>query len=237
MSKKSQISDSFWTDEWVDNLDPSEKLVFIYLLTNANRNLIGTYKVSLKRMAFETGFEKDMVEKIITRFVDDGKIQRINSYIIIVNGLKYQTPNPNMVKAMQKEVDMLPTEVRNALGMVYKGFYILSYSILFNNIQSAEPNADEETEDKEMNKQVQGIIGKRKELRWSTPFGGAKKEPQIATHLLGHDNYKNIIQNMTAYEKRRGEKFLPRVSSLDDFYKHYPVLKVELDGGGYVGGL
>ena len=65
MAKARYIHTKFWSDDWISRLDPVEKLLFIYLLTNERTNICGVYELPLKFMAVETGIEKDMVEKIL----------------------------------------------------------------------------------------------------------------------------------------------------------------------------
>jgi len=73
----------FWDDPYVEGLDPIEKLLFLFLLTNSACNLLGIYEISLRRIAFDTGIDKDKVIKSLARFEADGKIYYCNEYIII----------------------------------------------------------------------------------------------------------------------------------------------------------
>jgi hypothetical protein len=54
MSKRRYISDSFWSDSWIENLDPLEKYLYLYLLTNQYVSVCGIYEIQFKRIAFET---------------------------------------------------------------------------------------------------------------------------------------------------------------------------------------
>ena len=45
------VSETFWTDPYVDGLDPSEKLLYIYLLTNPQCNIAGIDDHSPSRAA------------------------------------------------------------------------------------------------------------------------------------------------------------------------------------------
>ena len=74
MAKNRMINTRFWNDDYASNLDPTEKLVFLYLLTNDRSTLAGIYELPKKIMAVETGIETEMVAKILSRFEDDGKI-------------------------------------------------------------------------------------------------------------------------------------------------------------------
>lgn len=82
--------------------------------------------------------------------------------------------------------------------------------------------------EKIMNRNVQGIIKLRRELKWSTPFRGAERENEIATDLLRKDDYPTIIRNMKAYARNRAEQFMPQINGLDDFNHKYPSIKERL---------
>jgi len=53
------VKDEFWTDPYIEDLDPSEKLLFLYLITNPLCNVAGIYESQITRIAYETGFEKE----------------------------------------------------------------------------------------------------------------------------------------------------------------------------------
>lgn len=108
------INDSFWTDPYIEDLDPSEKLLYLYLLTNPLCNIAGAYEIKMKRIAYETGFDKEMVDKVLNRFAKDGKIVRWNEWIFIVNFIKNQSNNPSVLKWAQRIVDCLPIELLTA---------------------------------------------------------------------------------------------------------------------------
>lgn len=111
------VSDSFWTDPYIDGLDPSEKLLFLYLLTNPLCNIAGIYEIPSKRISFETGFERDMVDKLLSRFEKDEKIIKIDDWIVIVNYTKHQVyKNPSVTKGIQRIINELPKKVQAVTG-------------------------------------------------------------------------------------------------------------------------
>ena len=107
------VNTHFWDDPYVaDHLDPSEKLLFLYFLTNPLTNLLGIYEISLKRISVDTGFDRDMVLKIIRRFSEDGKIYYYENYIILPNRFKHQNLNSNMEKNVKKLFINLPDKIK-----------------------------------------------------------------------------------------------------------------------------
>jgi hypothetical protein len=109
------VKDEFWTDPYVEELDPSEKLLFLYLLTNPLCNCAGIYEVRINRMSYEIGFNKKKVEKILNKFVKDSKIIRVDNWIILINFVKNQANNPSILMGVQRILDSLPPACIQAL--------------------------------------------------------------------------------------------------------------------------
>ena len=116
MSKQRMVKDSFWTDPYIEDLDPIEKLMFLYLLTNPLCNILGIYEIRIKRIAYETGIDKDMIDKIFDRFIKDDKLIRVDDWIIITNFAKNQSINPSVQIGMQRIYDDLPNKVQQAVA-------------------------------------------------------------------------------------------------------------------------
>lgn len=112
------VRDSFWTDSYIEKLSPDEKLVFIYLLTNPLCNIAGLYEIRSKRIGFETGYDVEVIENILTRFERDGKIKRFNDWLKIVNFVKNQSLNPSVEAGIARVLSELPKDVREAFGLI-----------------------------------------------------------------------------------------------------------------------
>jgi hypothetical protein len=112
MAKLRSVSTSFWSDPWIEELSPSEKLLYIYFITNEKTNMLGIYEVSIKKICFETGLNKDVVLKSFDTFKESGKIKYEYNYIILVNFIKHQNYNPNMKKAAIDCYNNLPKELK-----------------------------------------------------------------------------------------------------------------------------
>ena len=74
MAKQRYINTKMWRDNYFENLDPIEKLLFIYFLTNPDTNISGIYEIQLKIIASDTGIDKEMLLKILKRFHKDQKV-------------------------------------------------------------------------------------------------------------------------------------------------------------------
>ncbi len=134
------INTKFWSDTWVVNLDPIEKLLFLYLLTNERTNICGAYELPLKYMAVESGIDKDMVEKILKRFSKDKKIQYVDGWIVIKNFSKHQnSKSPKIQLGIDREMKEIPNEIKvkmdKEIGYVY-GMDTQSHSNSNSNLNS-----------------------------------------------------------------------------------------------------
>lgn len=125
MSKNRMINTKFWDDAYSSNLDPIEKLLFLYFLTNTSTNICGIYEIPLKKIANETGVDKDMVEKVISRFEKDHKIYYRNGWCGLVNFIKNQNQkSPQVKKGIERELDQVPIEIKQ---LVLEGIDTLSH--------------------------------------------------------------------------------------------------------------
>jgi len=90
VSTQRYISTSFWDDPWISTLDPSEKLLYLYLMTNTLTNISGVYKIAVRRICFDTGFNSDTVGHIMTKFETAKKAHRIGEYVALPAWPKHQ---------------------------------------------------------------------------------------------------------------------------------------------------
>lgn len=132
MAKRRIINTKFWSDNYISNLDPSEKLLFLYFLTNPFTNISGAYEISIKQIALDTGFDKEMVEKIIKRFEVDDRVHYLHGYIVVKNFIKHQEKNPKVILGIENEAKNLPQDIKN---IVYDSLsYLNSNSNLNSNL-------------------------------------------------------------------------------------------------------
>ena len=68
MARYRNVSTSFWEDnKIVDDFTPEDKYIYLYCMTNPHTNLCGCYEISLKQIAYETGYNTDSVERLLKR--------------------------------------------------------------------------------------------------------------------------------------------------------------------------
>jgi hypothetical protein len=109
--KLRSVNTKFWDDPYISDLDPIEKLLFLYLITNPMTNLAGVYEIPLRRIAFDTGIDRDMVLKIFERFSKDKKVYYINDYVVLVNFYKNQHYNKSMLVNAKNTIKSLPQSI------------------------------------------------------------------------------------------------------------------------------
>lgn len=146
MSKLRSINTHFWSDTYVLDLDPTEKLLFLYLLTNEQTNMLGIYELHIRRIAFDTGIDKDMVVKIFERFTKKDKAKYLDGYVILQNFIKHQRYNGNMQTSAINSWKELPLEVRkdDFCKPIEKG--LLSFGMGSEPIAEIEDEVEDEVE-------------------------------------------------------------------------------------------
>lgn len=111
MAKYRPLKTSFWTDDWIATLCATEKLLYLYLLTNPHTNLCGIYRVSIRYLSFETGIGVEEVTRILQKFEEDKKAVYKDGWIVLVNYQKHQTKSPKVKKGIEREMSEIPQEI------------------------------------------------------------------------------------------------------------------------------
>lgn len=117
MAKYRAIQTKFWNDPWILELTPEQKYFYIYLLTNPNVTQCGIYEISIRQVEYETGYNKDTVNKLLELLEKSKKIKYSykTSEICIINFSKYNFTLSPQVKtciirefADVKDKDLIP---------------------------------------------------------------------------------------------------------------------------------
>jgi len=218
MAKNRYVDTKFWIDTYVVNLDPIEKLMFLYALTNPHTNISGIYEISIKQIAFDTGIDKEMVDKIFTRFEKDHKMLYLNGWIAITNFINYQKMNNNVIKGIQDNLAKVPLEVMEGFQRLSKALNYLNLNLninynLNNNYNLNElnqyykpledkeiiyPNFDEferYIKDNDLNLNAKNLFKYYTEGNWHDKNG--KKVINWKQKLLALNNYSKDKQNGT----------------------------------------
>ena len=114
-NKLRSVNTKIWDDPFIEDLPPEEKLLFIYFLTNPLTNILGVYEISIRRMSYDTGLEKETVIKALEGFETIGKVAYFESYLILPNFLKNQKLNANMKVGALNAYNSLPSSIKNEI--------------------------------------------------------------------------------------------------------------------------
>jgi len=196
--KLRSVNTKFWDDSFVQEINPSEKLLFLYLLTNPLTNLLGVYEITEKRIAFDTGLNLETIRKGFERFGRVGKAYFLQNFVILPNWLKNQRLNPNMKIAVAREFNDLPKELKsNILGNHSEGFIKGSegFVMVKERLGKYEIEIESEIEDK--------IDEKRFDFKKSLLKLGIEK--QIVEDWLKVRRKKQASNTLTAFNRIKKE--------------------------------
>lgn len=112
MSKLRSVNTGFWSDNYIIELEPTDKLLFLYLLTNEKTNMLGIYEIHIRKISFDTGINRERIAKGFEAFTKDKKASYIDGYVCMHNFTKHQSYNTNMKKSALKSFKQLPLEIR-----------------------------------------------------------------------------------------------------------------------------
>lgn len=133
VSKYRYIDTKFWDDSYIIDLIPTEKLLFLYLLTSPLTNIAGIYEIALRRMIFDTGIGLEEIRNILQKFQNDKKIYYIDGWIIICNFPKYQQceKSPKIKDGIKAIIAILPSKIKERIDTLSIPYtYPLNYSNL-----------------------------------------------------------------------------------------------------------
>ena len=209
------IRDSFWTDSYIEKLSPDEKLLFLYLLTNPLANVLGIYEIRAKRIGFETGYDIEVVENILSRFERDKKILRHNDYIVLVNHLKNQSTNPSIIQGCQRIFDEMSDEIKlRVTGWVQAG--LLNLTLLNLTLPNSTPPKKSEVSTevsvttKSSNKEKYG--------EFNNVLMTAEEYLKLES-LYGTDNTRTLIEELSGYIESTGKRYKSHYATLLNWAK------------------
>lgn len=104
MAEYRYIRCRFWSDPDMAEMSPEDRYFYLYLLTNEHTAQCGIYELAVRTMAFETGYNADTVNKLITRLEATGKVKynHTTHEIAIRNWAKYNTSSSPPVQTRIK---------------------------------------------------------------------------------------------------------------------------------------
>lgn len=199
MSEKLRsVNTKFWDDSFITELNPSEKLLFLYLLTNSLANILGIYEITIKRISYDTGLTKETIAKGLKSFAKGRKaFHTEDNYIIMPNWLKNQRLNTNMKVAVAKEFNALPKHIKDSI---------------LSNGSEALPNNSEGF------RMVMECLDKY-EIEIEDEIEDENKGVKKFNFDFIEESYKDIFESWLNYKKERKESYKTQ-TSLEACYKN-----------------
>ena len=109
MAKKRFISTKFWSDSFIVELNPLDRYLFLYILTNEHTDICGIYELPAKVMSYETGIDADMLKSMLKRLAP--KIYYIDGWIYIKNAQKHMGDSPQVKKGFDRCIALVPQHI------------------------------------------------------------------------------------------------------------------------------
>lgn len=120
MAKERRLNTKLWSDSWVRTINPLDRYLFIYLLTNEHTDLCGIYELPLDTLAHETGIkENDLQSSYFPKLKP--KVYYYESWVIIPNFVKHQNiENEKIIAGIKRSLALIPKKILDkAIGYGY----------------------------------------------------------------------------------------------------------------------
>lgn len=106
------VDTRFWEDGWVRKLNALDRYMFLYFLTNTHTNWCGVYELDLAMMAFESGIDKEDLERSIFPRLSP-KVIYVDGWVYIPNFGKYHNSNSEDArKGFKRAFEQVPEEIQ-----------------------------------------------------------------------------------------------------------------------------
>ena len=208
------INTRFWNDSFISELNPLDRYLFLYFLTNEHTNIAGIYELPIKTISFETGLEIDMVKKMLKRL--SSKVMYLDGWICVKNFQKHQaTSSKDVQEGIKREMSNIPENVRVKLEEGYKNTECIEglVSVSYTKPNLTKPNL---TKPPESNSGEIGVLIKSFETINPASKNFYKRIPQrkaceflISTY--GFERVKNVIENTIPKTNRM--EYLPTITT------------------------
>jgi len=187
-----QIHPEMWDDPFVLDLESDEKLLFIYLFSNARTSLCGLYEISTKQIIFHTGLEKEYINKAVEKFQKAGKIIKEGNIYFVVNQFKrHFSRSPKVVTRINIDIESI-CDCKPKTVCIQKYEYLYGYRYPIDTVDK-ENNIPIDTEThkiKEDNKRSNEDIN----------------EDEVVDNDSLNNNAPNLIKTFTDYTKLKAGK-------------------------------
>lgn len=96
------VQDRFWSDGWVRKINPLDRYLALYLLTNEHTNWCGIYELPVETMAFESGLDREelahsMLPRLSPKFI------YVDGWVYIPNWTRHHMSESGNLSPQQKK--------------------------------------------------------------------------------------------------------------------------------------
>jgi hypothetical protein len=194
MATQRYISTSFWDDEWITTLDPSEKLLYLYLMTNPLTNIAGVYQITVRRICFDTGFNSDTIGHILTKFEKAGKAYLRDGYMILPSWPQHQRPEERskIKQGIDAILRKLPDKIKDLLVQIGYRYHIEGYPYP-SNYSDSDTDTDSDTDSDSDSDQHTGA---RKIASFPQPAGPSTMRAAGLDQYAAKEGIKRAMQEL-----------------------------------------
>jgi len=215
MAKARVINTRFWDDHYTADLDPIEKLLFLYILTNTSTNISGVYEIPLKKIANETGIDKEMVQKILERFDRDNKVFYVEGWMWVKNFIKNQNQkSPLVQKGIETELKAVPSHIRQIVEEKIKGIDTVSHLTQSNltKLNSTKSNLTQSICETSFSQEGAKIIEKFVRITPSLKYGNKTQRKACDEMIEKFGLAKTLVMVDKVLEAQR-DRYAPRATT------------------------
>lgn len=214
MAKRRMIDTRFWSDNFIIDLNPLDRYLFLYFLTNEHTNICGIYELPLKRMSDETGIEKEMLSRMLKRL--KGKVAYVNGWVAIKNFSKYQSDNESVRKGVVNAKKTIPSHILESVDRVWQGDHTLSpESEVFEPESEPELKLEPELKIAEINSaDVVTVIDSFEEINPSyKKWYGNKTQRGAIKRLIETHTLDRILKVVKLLPSIKGKQYFPTITT------------------------
>jgi len=229
------VNDRFWDDSFVSELNPEQKLIFLYLITCPLNKYSGIFEIGLNMISFHTSISRENVEKHLKFFSDNKKIFFKDGWVCINNYSKHNKNNPNIEKSVSEQLKLLPEEIANYFTNIKQGLpkpylsltealpkaAITSNNITSNNIVSNK-NIESNTDS------VNLVMNKFYEFNPGLNFGN-KTQRKATEDLVKKFTLEKLLGMLDWYQTKMCDKYCPTATTPLAFKEKIGDIKVYAD--------
>jgi hypothetical protein len=197
------IDSRIYNDSWFFSLSNEAKLLFVFLITNKDCNLIGCYEMPLQLILPHFKATEAKIMQLFKELAD--RVAYIDGWVVVKNYGKYNPMrNPNIDKSKEKQLRELPEKIREGYETLTKG---LGKGL----VTLAKPFRETESE-------TETEIGKRESTRERKP--NEEDMRQIANdYQVPMSFVLSKWEDVETYCRSTGKKYKDYVATLRNWVK------------------